>query len=116
MSKITWHDMDGYSSDCESIVKINNLTMFKIMSARDYYYSMYNNQMFKTASLTYFKAAELAEEKFKKDSLENRLKVAKEFFLKDFKRQLDDINMYLCNITIEDKDVEDSLKESLEEK
>lgn len=106
MSKVEWKDIDNYASDCESILKVNNLTVLRIMSGRTYFYCMYSNPIFKTPTLSYSTAADLARAKLKEDSLENRLTVAKDFFLKDLKRQIDETTAYF-NTIIDIEDEED---------
>lgn len=95
MSKLAWKNMSDYSDDCECILKKNGITIFKIMSARDHYYTWYVNRIFESRTLSYFKASELAKKEFGEDSLDNRLKVAKRYFLDDFKNQTSDIRTYL---------------------
>ena len=87
--EVAWEDLEYSVDDCATICKKDRLTVFRIMEARDCYYAdYYNNRLFNSPKLTYYEAAQIAKEKFGNDSLENRLVVAKEFFLKNYKEQV----------------------------
>lgn len=85
---IAWKDIENSIDDCVSICKKNNITVLRIMESRDSYYAdYYDNSLFKTPRLTYAKAAQMAEDKFGKATLKNRLEVAKTFFIEDYREQ-----------------------------
>ena len=88
-TEITWKDMKNNVDDCVTICKKNGLTVFRIIESRyGYYADYYDNTLFNTPNFTYHEAGRLAKEKFSDDSMENRLKVAKEFFLENYEEQV----------------------------
>lgn len=92
---LEWKDYMDVSSDCVSILKKNGLTVFKIMHGRNSYHTIYNHRAFKNSRLSYFEAALLAEKTYGEDTLENRIKIAKDYFIDDFNKQVRDISCYI---------------------
>lgn len=85
---IIWEDIENSINDCASICKKNNITVFRIMKLIDSFYAdYYDNALFKTPRLTYLKAAQMAKENYKEDTLKNRLEIAKTFFVEDYREQ-----------------------------
>lgn len=85
---IIWEDIKNSINVCASICKKNGITVFKIIKSRDSFYAdYYDNRLFKTPMLTYLEAAEKSKEKYGKDTLENRLEIAKNFFIEDYREQ-----------------------------
>ena len=86
---ITWEDIENSIDDCVTICKKDGLTVFRILESRHGYFAdYYDNSLFRTPSLTYYNAGKLAKEKFNDDSMDNRLEIAKEFFLEDYREQV----------------------------
>ena len=84
-----WKDIDGLGLDCMSTCRKSNLIVFRIMKSEDGFYAdYYNNRLFISPSLTYLEAAQMAKEKYGKDSIKNRLNIAKEYFLEDYREQV----------------------------
>lgn len=94
----TWEWIDGESTRCDFVaacVKDGHI-VFRIKEARDCFFTdYYDNSLFRIAKLPYYKAAQMAENEFGSDSIENRLKVAKMYFLEDYKEQVQDKLMML---------------------
>ncbi len=87
--EITWEDIENSINDCATICKKNGLTIFRIMESRYGFYADYfNNRLFTSPNLTYHEAAQIAKNKMGNDTLNNRLLVAKEFFLENYKDQI----------------------------
>lgn len=85
---IEWKDIENSINDCASICKKDAKTVFKIMESRDSFYAdYYDNGLFCSPRLTYLQAAQMAKEKFGEDTLKNRLEVAKDFFVEDYREQ-----------------------------
>lgn len=85
---IIWEDIENSINDCASICKKNNLTVFKIMESRDSFYAdYYDNTLFRTPRLTYLEAAQMAKRKYGEDTLKNRLEIAKDFFIENYREQ-----------------------------
>lgn len=85
---IIWKDIENSVNDCSSICKKGNITVFRIMESRDSFYAdYYDNVLFKTPRLTYLEAAQMAKEKYGEDTLKNRLEIAKDFFVEDYREQ-----------------------------
>lgn len=96
-----WKDIQNSVDNCITVCKKNGLTIFKIMKSENNFYADYfNNTLFHTPTLTYYEASKLAKNKFNKDSLENRLIVAKEFFLNDYKMQVNEQLFLLNNMSV----------------
>lgn len=86
--KVTWRDIENSIDDCVAICKKDNRTVFRIMESRYGFYADYHtNRLFESPHLTYEDAGKLAKEKFKEDTFENRLLIAKDFFLEDYIQQ-----------------------------
>lgn len=101
MEEISWKDIKNSIDDCASICKKNNLTIFRIMESRDSFYADYfDNRLFKSPRLTYYEASQIAKNKMNEDSLENRLTVAKEYFLENYKKQVFERISTLQNMSI----------------
>jgi len=87
--EVTWVDIEDSINDCVTICKKNNLTIFRIMKSKYGFYADYfDNRLFESPSLTYYEAAQIAKNKMDNDTLNNRLLVAKEFFLENYKDQI----------------------------
>lgn len=85
---IIWEDIENSINDCASICKKNNIIVFRIMESRDSFYAdYYDNNLFKTPRITYLEAAQMAKEKYGEDTLKNRLEIAKDFFVEDYREQ-----------------------------
>lgn len=98
---IIWEDIENSINDCASICKKNGVTVLKIMESRDSFYAdYYDNTLFKTPRLTYLEAACMSKEKYGEDTLENRLKIAKNFFIEDYREQIFKRRMVLNNMNI----------------
>lgn len=87
--EVTWKDIKNTIDDCVTICKKDGLTVFRIIETRyGYFADYYDNSLFHSPSLTYYEAGVLAKEKIGDDSMVNRLEIAKEFFLEDYKEQI----------------------------
>ncbi len=87
--EITWKDVENSINDCATICKKDGLAIFSIMESRyGFYADYYNNRLFTSPHLSYHRAAQIAKNKMGNDTLDNRLLVAKEFFLENYKNQI----------------------------
>lgn len=86
---IKWSDMENNIDDCVTICKKDRITIFRIIEGRYGYYADYfDNRLFTSPNLSYLEAAQISKTKLGNDSLENRLIIAKEFFLDNYREQI----------------------------
>lgn len=98
---LVWEDAVNSGSDWVAACIKGGRVLFQIKEAKFCYYADYDdNSLFKTATLPYYKAAQMAEEKFGSVTVENRLEVAKEYFLEDYKEQVFKKMMELQSLSI----------------
>ena len=84
---MNWENVESHIRGCIAICRKDNLVVFEIIESRNYYYAdYYNNQILRSPKLFYSTAADMAKKKYNEDSLQNRLSVAKEFFLEDYRK------------------------------
>lgn len=86
---MTWQMIEPNDDNCVAILKKNGLIVFKIIQSRyGFYVDYWNNRMFETPHLNIVTAGNEAAKKFGADSVENRIEIAKEFFVEDYKTQI----------------------------
>lgn len=86
---MTWQMMEPNDENCVAMLKKNGLIVFKIIQSRYGYYADYwNNKIFETPHLDIVTAGNMATKEFGSDSIDNRIEVAKEFFVEDYKSQI----------------------------
>lgn len=86
---IKWVDMENNIDDCVTICKKDGITIFRIIEAKYGYHADYSdNRLFTSPNLSYLEATQISKFKLGDDSLENRLIIAKEFFLDNYREQI----------------------------
>lgn len=81
--------MENNIDDCVTICKKDGITIFRIIEAKYGYHADYfDNRLFTSPNLSYLEASKISKTKLGDDSLENRLIIAKEFFLDDYREQI----------------------------
>lgn len=101
---LVWVNALCYTNDCASVLKKDGESIFKIMRGRDLFYTEYciHNlvDLFAQNTLSYSAAAKMAKEKYGEDSIENRLLIAKETFLKDIRRDIEETKRKLEELEV----------------